>query len=91
MMLCGIRCGDAVRYMSVRAGLFAPGRTDSHGHCPRNALTCPNLQAAPFLRNGCMQALEEARGLAWLGSSRKPGTAEQPDHEQMDEANDCRG
>ena len=32
-------------YMSVRAGIQAAHRTDSHGHCPQNRLTCANQQA----------------------------------------------
>ena len=36
-----------VRYMSVRAGIQAAHRTDSHGHCPQNRLTCANQQAEP--------------------------------------------
>jgi len=33
--------------MSVRAGIQAAHRTDSHGHCPQNHLTCANQQAEP--------------------------------------------
>ena len=38
---------DAVRYMSVLTGIQAAHRTDSHGHCPQNRLTCANQQAEP--------------------------------------------
>ena len=36
-----------VIYMSVPTGIQAARRTDSHGHCPRNRLTCANQQAEP--------------------------------------------
>ena len=47
-----IRGTDAVRYMSVHTGIQAAHRTDSHGHCPQNRLTCANQQAEPL----CPQA-----------------------------------
>ena len=31
--------------MSVHTGIQAAHRTDSHGHCPQNRLTCANQQA----------------------------------------------
>jgi len=31
--------------MSVHTGIQAAHRTDSHGHCPHNRLTCANQQA----------------------------------------------
>ena len=36
-----------VIYMSVHTGIQAAHRTDSHGHCPQNRLTCANQQAEP--------------------------------------------
>ena len=36
-----------VIYMSVPTGINAAHRTDSHGHCPQNRLTCANQQAEP--------------------------------------------
>ena len=33
--------------MSVPTGVQAPHRTDSHGHCPQNRLTCANRRAEP--------------------------------------------
>jgi hypothetical protein len=43
-----LRGTDAVRYMSVHTGVQAAYRTDSHGHCPQNRLTCANQQAEPL-------------------------------------------
>jgi hypothetical protein len=43
-----IRGTDAVRYMSVHTGVQAAHRTDSHGHCPQNRLTCANQQVEPL-------------------------------------------
>ena len=37
-----------VIYMSVHTGIQAAHRTDSHGHCPQNRLTCANQQAEPL-------------------------------------------
>jgi hypothetical protein len=34
-----------VIYMSVHTDIQAAHRTDSHGHCPQNRLTCANQQA----------------------------------------------
>jgi hypothetical protein len=45
MLQNDIRGTDAVRHMSVPAGIQAAGRTDSHGHRPQNRLTCANQQA----------------------------------------------
>jgi hypothetical protein len=36
---------DAVRYMSVPAGIQAAHPTDSHGRRPQNALTCAKQEA----------------------------------------------
>ena len=33
--------------MSVHTGIKAARRTDSHGHCPQNRLTCANQHAEP--------------------------------------------
>ena len=33
--------------MSVHTGIQAARRTDSHGHCPQNRLTCANQQPEP--------------------------------------------
>ena len=37
-----------VIYTSVHTGIQAAHRTDSHGHCPQNRLTCANQQAEPL-------------------------------------------
>ena len=42
-----IRGTDAIRYMSVPAGIQAAYRTDSHGRRPQNRLTFAHQQEDP--------------------------------------------
>jgi hypothetical protein len=45
IILNSIRCADAVRYMSVNAGVQPLHCTDSHGHRPQERADVPELQA----------------------------------------------
>jgi hypothetical protein len=47
MTLDSIYCRDAVRYMSVNAGIHPPRGTDSHGQRLLGTLTCRNLETRP--------------------------------------------
>ena len=47
MTLDMIRCRDAVRHMSVHAGIHPPHGTDSHGQRPLGTLTCRNSESRP--------------------------------------------
>jgi hypothetical protein len=60
---------DAVRYMSVPTGINAAHRTDSHGHCPQNRLTCANQQAEP-----CAPQAHPARANVRRGKAEEPLT-----------------
>jgi hypothetical protein len=46
--------------MSVHTGIQAPDRTDSHGHYPRNRLTCANLAGGTL----CPKRIQQVRTCA---------------------------
>ena len=53
--------------MSVHTGIQAAHRTDSHGHCPQNRLTCANQQAEP-----CAPKAHPARANVRRGKAEEP-------------------
>ncbi len=57
------------RYMSVHTGIQAAHRTDSHGHCPQNHLTCANQHAEP-----CAPKADPARANVRRGKADEPLT-----------------
>ena len=51
--------------MSVHTGIQAAHRTDSHGHCPQNHLTCANQHAEPCTPKRIQPERTCARGKAY--------------------------
>ena len=61
MALDSICCRDAVRYMSVNAGIHPPLSTDSHGQRLLGTLTCRNLGELTLLTHRRPGALTSPR------------------------------
>jgi hypothetical protein len=57
--------------MSVPTGIQAAHRTDSHGHCPQNRLTCANQRTEPCAPSASSQ------------SERTPRQAEEPHRRRL--------
>ena len=75
-----------VIYMSVHTGIQAAHRTDSHGHCPQNRLTCANQQAelcAPKrIQPGrtCAEARQTNHSRGGAALLQRPTTESRPRH-----------